>query len=117
MRRGEIWWANLAAPVGPRPVVLLSRNVPYDIREFVTISTVSTKIRGIPAEVSLGSYEGLGRQSAVNLDVLYTSASRHAPAPRRCCELRKDGANRQGDPFRAGAGRLTTRIRRSHSGH
>ncbi len=72
MRRGEIWWANLAAPVGPRSVVLLSRDAAYDVRQFVTISTVSTRIRGIPAEVSLGSYEGLSRQSAVNLDVLYT---------------------------------------------
>ena len=42
MRRGEIWWADLAAPVGSRPVVLLSRNAAYNFREFVTISTVST---------------------------------------------------------------------------
>jgi mRNA-degrading endonuclease toxin of MazEF toxin-antitoxin module len=26
MRRGEVWWADLPAPAGKRPVVLLSRN-------------------------------------------------------------------------------------------
>jgi mRNA-degrading endonuclease toxin of MazEF toxin-antitoxin module len=32
MKRGEVWWANLAKPVGRRPVVLLSRNAAYPIR-------------------------------------------------------------------------------------
>ncbi len=72
MRRGEIWWADLTPPVGSRPVVLLSQEPAYGVREFVTISTVSTRVRGIPAEVPLGPEDGLARHSVVNLDVLYT---------------------------------------------
>ena len=31
MRRGEVWWADLPAPAGRRPVVLLSRNEAYAV--------------------------------------------------------------------------------------
>ncbi len=72
MRRGEIWWAELSRPIGSRPVVLLSREPAYSVREFVTISTVFTRVRGIPAELPLGPEDGLTRRSVVNLDVVYT---------------------------------------------
>ena len=35
MERGEIWWADLPPPSGRRPVLLLSRNEAYSVREFV----------------------------------------------------------------------------------
>ncbi len=72
MRRGEVWWAELTPPVGRRPVVLLSRNEAYQIREFVTVAPVTTRIRGIPTEVSLGPGEGLRRLGVVNLDTIMT---------------------------------------------
>lgn len=74
MRRGEIWWAHLPAPVGYRPVVLLSRNAAYERREFITIAPISTRIRNIKAEVSLGRAEGLRKKSVANLDTLNTIA-------------------------------------------
>jgi mRNA interferase MazF len=76
MRRGEVWWANLPSAVGRRPVVLLSRNAAYRVRELISVAPVTTRVRGIPSEVSLGSDEGLPRACAANLDLLTTIPKR-----------------------------------------
>ncbi len=72
MRHGEIWWADLPPPAGRRPVLLLSRDEAYAVRELVTVAPVTTRIRRIPVEVSVGREEGLRRRSVVNLDVINT---------------------------------------------
>jgi len=72
MRRGEVWWTDLAPPTGHRPVVLISRDEAYSYRELVTIAPVSRRIRHIPAEVTLGPEDGLPQVCAVNLDSLTT---------------------------------------------
>jgi mRNA interferase MazF len=72
MRRGEIWWADLPFPAGRRPVVLLSRNEAYAVRQLVTVAPVTTRIRAIPTEVELGRDDGLPRRCVVNLDVITT---------------------------------------------
>lgn len=72
MRRGEVWWANLSAPIGKRPVVLLSRDEAYPIRSAVTVAEVTTKVRGIPVEVPLGPDDGLPKRCVVNLDTIVT---------------------------------------------
>ena len=72
MRRGEVWWTDLAPPTGHRPVVLISRDEAYSYRELVTIAPVSRRIRHIPAEVTLGPEDGLPQGCAVNLDSLTT---------------------------------------------
>ncbi len=72
MRRGEIWWANLPAPTGHRPVVLISRDEALIYRELVTVAPVSRRLRGIRSEVPLGPEDGLPRRCAVNLDSLTT---------------------------------------------
>ena len=72
MRRGEVWWAELPAPLGRRPVVLLSRDEAYAIRNAVTVAEVTTTMRGIPVEVSLGLEDGLPKKCVVNLDSIAT---------------------------------------------
>jgi mRNA interferase MazF len=72
MRRGEVWWAELPAPAGRRPVVLLSRNEAYSVRELVTVAPVTTRVRGIPTEVPLGTEDGLPKACVANLDTLTT---------------------------------------------
>ncbi|HMH50394.1 MAG TPA: type II toxin-antitoxin system PemK/MazF family toxin [Candidatus Acidoferrum sp.] len=72
MRRGEIWWAELPAPAGRRPVVLLSRNEAYAVRELVTVAPVTTRICRIPTEVPLGPAEGLPKACVVNVDTITT---------------------------------------------
>jgi len=74
VRRGEIWWAELAPPAGRRPVLLLSRNEAYAVRELVTVAPVTTRIRHIASEVSLGLEDGLPRPCVVNLDSITTIA-------------------------------------------
>ena len=74
MKRGEIWWAELAPPAGGRPVLLLSRNEAYAVRELVMVAPLTTRIRSIPSEVLLGDEEGVPRACVVNLDTITTIA-------------------------------------------
>ena len=72
MRRGEVWWAKLPLPVGLRPVVLLSGDEAYAVRNAVTVAEVTSTIRGIPVEVELGADDGLPKKCVVNLDTIVT---------------------------------------------
>jgi mRNA interferase MazF len=72
MRRGEIWWADLPAPAGRRPVVLLSRDEAYAVRDLVIIAPVTSRARRIPTEVALGKEDGLPRPCVANLDTITT---------------------------------------------
>ena len=72
MRRGEVWWAKLPPPAGRRPVLLLSRNEAYLVRDLVTVAPLTTRIRDIPTEVPLGAEDGLPRECVVNLDTIAT---------------------------------------------
>lgn len=72
MRRGEVWWAKLPLPVGRRPVVLLSRDEAYAVRNAVIVAEVTSTIRGIPVEVELGPDDGLPKKCVVNLDTIVT---------------------------------------------
>ncbi len=76
MRRGEIWWAELPPPAGRRPVVLLSRDEAYSVRELVTVAPITTLVRRIPTEVSLGRADGLPRRCVANLDTITTIPKR-----------------------------------------
>ena len=72
MRRGEVWWADLPAPAGRRPVVLLSRDEAYAVRELVIVAPVTSRARRIPTEVALGVEDGLPRACVANLDTITT---------------------------------------------
>jgi len=74
VRRGEVWWAELKSPFGRRPVLLLSRNEAYEVRELVTVAPLTTRIRHIPSEVPLLPEDGLPRECVVNLDTITTIA-------------------------------------------
>ena len=72
MRRGEVWWANLAAPVGRRPVLLLTRDSAYAVRTSVTVAPITRTTRSIPVEVPLGPAEGMPASCVVNCDDVLT---------------------------------------------
>jgi mRNA interferase MazF len=72
MKRGEIWWANLAPPIGKRPVLLLTRSAVYGVRTSLTVAPVTRTVRNIPTEVSLGIEDGMPEKCVVNLDDLAT---------------------------------------------
>jgi mRNA interferase MazF len=81
MRRGEIWWADLPAPAGRRPVVLLSRDEAYVVRELVTVAPITTRVRRVPSEVPLGPAEGLPKACVANLDTITTIPRRALSEP------------------------------------
>jgi mRNA interferase MazF len=72
MRKGEVWWANLPSPIGKRPLVLLSRDEAYSVRNVITVAEVTSTIRNIPVEVNLGTGDGLPKKCVVNLDTIIT---------------------------------------------
>ncbi len=74
MKRGEIWWAELEPPAGKRPVLLLSRDEAYPVRDLVIVAPVTTRVRHIPSEVSLNLEDGLPKPCVINLDTLTTIA-------------------------------------------
>jgi mRNA interferase MazF len=74
MKRGEIWWAELGPPAVRRPVLLLSRQEAYSVRELVIVAPVTSRIRRIPSEVPLSIEDGLPKDCVVNLDTIITIA-------------------------------------------
>ena len=85
MRRGEVWWAEQLEPIGRRPVLLLSRDEAYDVRNAVTVAQITTTIRNIPVEVVLDEKDGLPQKCVVNLDTVTTV--RKAILTKRICSL------------------------------
>jgi mRNA interferase MazF len=57
----------MPAPIGRRPVLLLSRTPAYAYLNKVVVAEVTSTVRSIPQEVPVGRREGL-RASVVNLD-------------------------------------------------
>jgi mRNA interferase MazF len=68
MKQFEIWWAEPREPAGRRPVLLLSRNDAYQyLSKFVGVE-ITSNIRQIASEVSLGENEGLPKPCVANCD-------------------------------------------------
>ena len=72
MRRGEIWVADFPPPDKRRPVVLVSREESYEVRQQITVAPVTTRLRDIASHVPLGREDGVERDSAINCDALAT---------------------------------------------
>jgi len=70
MKQFEIWWADLREPAGRRPVLLLSRNDAYGYLSKFVAAEITTTVRQIAAEVTLGEEEGLPKDCVVNCDNL-----------------------------------------------
>lgn len=72
MTRNEVWWAELPAPAGPRPVVILTRDAVLSRLDSIVVALVTRNVRELPSEVRLGRREGLPRPCVVNLDNIVT---------------------------------------------
>jgi mRNA interferase MazF len=70
--RGEIWWVDAPAPIGRRPVVLVSREQVYRVREYVTVVPLTRTVRNIPTEVVLGPEDGVPKRCVANADTVTT---------------------------------------------
>lgn len=72
MHRGDVWAADLPAPFGRRPVVVLTRDTAIPVLGSVVGAVVTSTVRGHVAEVQVNADEGLRHLSAVNCDNLVT---------------------------------------------
>ena len=77
MKRGEIWWAELAPPVGRRPVVILTRDTAVGVRNQLVVAQVTRSIHHLPVEVSLDRCDGMPKVCVINCDVLLTVPKSH----------------------------------------
>ena len=68
----DVWWVELPDPIGRRPVLLLGRTSSFSYLSRILAVEVTTTIRGIPQEVTLGPQEGLPRRCVANLDTMRT---------------------------------------------
>ncbi len=73
MKRGEIWWAELPAPVGNRPVIILTRDAVLENIGSIVVALVTRTIRQLPTEVVLGRRQGLPVPCVANLDNILTA--------------------------------------------
>ena len=70
MRRGEVWWADLPAPWGRRPVLLLARDEAYRLLTWVMVAPLTSTVRDIPTAVPLDPDDGVPQPCVVLLDAI-----------------------------------------------
>jgi mRNA interferase MazF len=56
----------------PRPVLVLTREIVRDQRDQLTVAPITSRVRGIVAEVQVGPRNGSGHDSVVNCDNVLT---------------------------------------------
>lgn len=96
MRQYEFWWADLRAPIGRRPVLLLTRTPAYAYLNKAIVAEVTRTIRGIPQEVEVGRPEGLPARSVVNMDNVHV-----VPVVQLAERIGRLGAGREAEVKRA----------------
>jgi mRNA interferase MazF len=67
--RGEVWWGETPDHTG-RPFLVVSRDAANQVMARVLVAPVTTRVRGVPSELLLGSDEGLPLTSAASFDNL-----------------------------------------------
>ena len=67
MRQGEIWWADLPDEKG-RPYLVLTRPRALPVLHSVLVAPVTTRSRGLAAEVAISQDEGMPAECVANLD-------------------------------------------------
>jgi mRNA interferase MazF len=64
-----VWWGEASDEKG-RPFLVVSRDIANEVMQRVLVAPVSTRIRGIPSELRLGTQEGLPVESVASFDNL-----------------------------------------------
>lgn len=98
--RGDVF--DAALPVGPHPVVVVSRQEAIPYRTTVNVVLVTTTVRRHVAEVALDQTHGLAHPSVANADEIYTVPK--ASLTRRRGALRFEDLLRLDDVLRIALG-------------
>jgi len=72
LQQGSVVWADLPAPIGRRPVVILTRDRAIGKLNALTVGPISRTIRNIQTEIVLQPADGVPTICAVNLDSITT---------------------------------------------
>jgi mRNA interferase MazF len=64
-RRGDVWLAELDKV---RPVVILTRDPLAALLHGVIVAPITSTVRGLSTEVSVGSADGVRHESVANVD-------------------------------------------------
>jgi mRNA interferase MazF len=72
MKRGDICWILFEPPDKRRPAIILTRESAIGYLSAITVAPVTTTIRRLPTEVTLGPNDGLTTECVVNLDGIHT---------------------------------------------
>jgi len=72
LERGEVRLFRFGKPDKQRPVLILTRNSALQYLSRVTVAPITSAIRGVPSEVSLGPEDGMRQECCVNLHNLVT---------------------------------------------
>lgn len=67
-RQGDIWWAETEGK--RRPVLVVTRDSVIDRLTRVVVAPITSRVRNIPTELSLGPEEGLAGECAASFDNL-----------------------------------------------
>lgn len=74
-RRGEVWFAEVPGDKR-RPVLVLSRDPMGVLLHSVICAPITSRVRGLATEVTLGSEAGLAQKSVANFDNTFLLARR-----------------------------------------
>lgn len=80
MNRGDVY--DVALPIGHRPAVITTRDRAIPLLANVAVVAITSRIRGLPTEVPLGSKHGLDHDCVANCDNVFT-IPKQALKPRR----------------------------------
>jgi mRNA interferase MazF len=72
VERNDIFWADLGAPAGRRPVCILTRDAAITVLTSVTCAPITRTIRGIRTEVEIGPEQGLPERCVISCDNVIT---------------------------------------------
>lgn len=65
--RGELWWGETPDEKG-RPFLVVSRDAANEVMQRVLVAPITTRVRGVPSELPVGTDEGLPLASVASFD-------------------------------------------------
>lgn len=80
IQQGQIWWGELPNEKS-RPFLVLTRQSAVHALEAVVVAPLTSNVRGLPSEVSLGVADGLRRDCVANFDAISTMRRAHLTRP------------------------------------
>ncbi len=83
MNRGDVWW--VATDHGPRPFLVLTRDIAIPLLQRVVAVPATTNRRGVSSELALDEDDGMPRECVLSFDNI-----EHVPKSkflRRICTL------------------------------